>query len=49
MIPDDLKSSTISSALKGVQLAYFDVRLHETALVLAHEASLLISYLGWLL
>ncbi|KAK9057409.1 hypothetical protein SSX86_022244 [Deinandra increscens subsp. villosa] len=39
MIPDDLKSSTLSSALKGVQLAYFDVRLHETALVIAREAS----------
>ncbi|KAL8215055.1 hypothetical protein R6Q57_004504 [Mikania cordata] len=38
MIPDDLKTSTLSSALKGVQLAYFDVRLHETALVVAHEA-----------
>nr|XP_043610658.1 ribokinase-like isoform X3 [Erigeron canadensis] len=39
MIPDDLKSSTLVSALKGVSLAYFDVRLHETALVIAHEAN----------
>ncbi|KAL8258998.1 hypothetical protein R6Q59_026951 [Mikania micrantha] len=38
MIPDDLKTSTLSSTLKGVQLAYFDVRLHETALIVAHEA-----------
>ncbi|KAI3682629.1 hypothetical protein L1987_82734 [Smallanthus sonchifolius] len=38
MIPDDLKTSTLSSALKGVQLAYFDVRFHETALLIAHEA-----------
>lgn len=37
MIPDDLKSSTLVSALKGVNLAYFDVRLHETALVVAHK------------
>ncbi|KAI3829801.1 hypothetical protein L1987_03929 [Smallanthus sonchifolius] len=39
MVPDDLKTSTLSSALNGVQLAYFDVRLHETALVIAHEAN----------
>ncbi|XP_076935207.1 uncharacterized protein LOC143601778 [Bidens hawaiensis] len=39
MIPDDLTTSAVSSALKGVQLAYFDVRLHETALVIAHEAN----------
>ncbi|XP_076940753.1 uncharacterized protein LOC143610059 [Bidens hawaiensis] len=39
MIPGDLTTSAVSSALKGVQLAYFDVRLHETALVIAHEAS----------
>ncbi|KAJ0611658.1 putative ribokinase [Helianthus annuus] len=39
MTPDDLTTSTVSSALNGVQLAYFDVRLHETALVVAHEAN----------
>ncbi|KAI3526539.1 hypothetical protein L1887_05796 [Cichorium endivia] len=39
MIPDDISSSTLKSALDGVKLAYFDVRLHETALVVAHEAN----------
>ncbi|MFS7902388.1 putative sulfofructose kinase [Helianthus anomalus] len=39
MTPDDLTTSTVASALNGVQLAYFDVRLHETALVVAHEAN----------
>ncbi|XP_071719803.1 uncharacterized protein [Rutidosis leptorrhynchoides] len=38
MCPDDLKNSNLLSALEGVNLAYFDVRLHETALVVAHEA-----------
>lgn len=37
MIPTDLKSSTLLSALEGVKLCYFDVRLHETALVVANE------------
>ncbi|PWA85720.1 hypothetical protein CTI12_AA120560 [Artemisia annua] len=39
MIPTDLKSSTLLSALEGVKLFYFDVRLHETALVVANEAN----------
>ncbi|KVI03823.1 Carbohydrate kinase PfkB, partial [Cynara cardunculus var. scolymus] len=39
MIPSDLSSLTLSSALDGVKLTYFDVRLHETALVVAHEAN----------
>ncbi|GJX98019.1 ribokinase-like protein isoform X1 [Tanacetum coccineum] len=39
MIPTDLKSSTLLSALEGVKLCYFDVRLHETALVVANEAN----------
>lgn len=37
MIPDDLSKSNLSSALDGVRLFYSDVRLHETALVIAHE------------
>ena len=45
MIPTDLKSSTLLSALEGVKLYYFDVRLHETALVVANEVSVVISYL----
>ncbi|PWA98513.1 pfkB-like carbohydrate kinase family protein [Artemisia annua] len=39
MVPTDLKSSTLLSALEGVKLCYFDVRLHETALVVANEAN----------
>lgn len=39
MIPSDLSSLTLSSALDGVKLTYFDVRLHETALLVAHEAN----------
>ncbi|CAI0560600.1 unnamed protein product [Linum tenue] len=39
MIPDDLSQSSISSALNGATLVYFDGRLHETALVIAQEAT----------
>lgn len=39
MIPDDLSKSSLLSALDGAGLVYFDVRLHETALVVAHEAT----------
>nr|KAJ0187399.1 hypothetical protein LSAT_V11C900459750 [Lactuca sativa] len=37
MIPDELSGSSLLSALAGVKLVYFDVRLPETALVVAHE------------
>ncbi|XP_004290006.1 PREDICTED: ribokinase [Fragaria vesca subsp. vesca] len=39
MIPDDLSPSSLSSALDGARLAYFDGRLHETALLVAQEAT----------
>ncbi|XP_049936695.1 uncharacterized protein LOC116265406 isoform X2 [Nymphaea colorata] len=39
MVPDDLSPSSLSSALSGTSLVYFDGRLHETALVIAKEAS----------
>ncbi|XP_023733381.1 uncharacterized protein LOC111881209 isoform X1 [Lactuca sativa] len=39
MIPDELSGSSLLSALAGVKLVYFDVRLPETALVVAHEAN----------
>ncbi|XP_078427742.1 pfkB-like carbohydrate kinase family protein isoform X1 [Wolffia australiana] len=39
MRPSDLPQSTLLSALDGARLAYFDVRLHETAIVVAHEAA----------
>ncbi|PSR86395.1 Ribokinase [Actinidia chinensis var. chinensis] len=38
MVPGDLSKSSLSSAVDGVTLVYFDVRLHETALVVAQEA-----------
>ena len=40
MIPDDLSNSTLLAALAGVKLVYFDVRLPETALVVAHEVNI---------
>ncbi|CAF2148137.1 BnaA01g08200D [Brassica napus] len=39
MVPTDLSQSSILSALDRGSIAYFDVRLHETALVIAKEAS----------
>lgn len=38
MVPADLFHSRVFSALEGARLAYFDVRLHEAALVVAKEA-----------
>lgn len=37
MIPDDLSRSNLLSALDGARIVYSDVRLHETALVIAQE------------
>ncbi|XP_024981337.1 ribokinase-like isoform X2 [Cynara cardunculus var. scolymus] len=39
MIPNDISNSTLLAALAGVKLVYFDVRLPQTALVVAHEAN----------
>ncbi|XP_022159474.1 ribokinase [Momordica charantia] len=39
MVPDDLSRSNLLSALNGARLVYFDVRLHETALIVAQEAA----------
>ncbi|KAK9944942.1 hypothetical protein M0R45_010482 [Rubus argutus] len=39
MIPDDLTFSSLSSALDGARLAYFDGRHPETALIVAQEAT----------
>ncbi|XP_031501849.1 uncharacterized protein LOC116265407 isoform X2 [Nymphaea colorata] len=39
MVLDDLSPSSVSSALSGTSLVYFDGRLQETALVIAKEAS----------
>ncbi|KAF1880029.1 hypothetical protein Lal_00022156 [Lupinus albus] len=38
MTPDDLSESSLLSALHGARIVYFDGRLYETALVVAHEA-----------
>ncbi|MCH82803.1 ribokinase-like, partial [Trifolium medium] len=39
MIPQDLSESSLLSALDGASIVYFDGRLYETALVVAHEAA----------
>ncbi|CAN0920385.1 KHK [Linum grandiflorum] len=39
MIPEDLSESSLTSALDGATLVYFDGRLYETALVIAQEAT----------
>ncbi|TQD74332.1 hypothetical protein C1H46_040127 [Malus baccata] len=39
MMPDDLSQSSLSSALDGARIVYFDVRWPETALVVAQEAA----------
>ncbi|XP_058094930.1 uncharacterized protein LOC131240618 isoform X4 [Magnolia sinica] len=39
MTPGDLLQSSLFSALDGARLVYFDGRLHETALVIAKEAT----------
>ncbi|XP_022967275.1 ribokinase-like isoform X1 [Cucurbita maxima] len=39
MVPDDLSRSSLLSALDGAKIVYFDVRLHETALLVAEEAA----------
>lgn len=37
MIPEDLSRDSLISALDGARVAYFDGRMHETALVIARE------------
>jgi len=37
MKPADLPESSLLTALNGAKMVYFDGRLHETALVVAHE------------
>lgn len=39
MVPQELSHSKLESALNGARLVYFDVRLHETAVVVAKEAT----------
>ncbi|KAM0941937.1 putative sulfofructose kinase [Dioscorea sansibarensis] len=39
LVPNELSRSSLFSALDGARLVYFDVRLHETAIVVAEEAS----------
>lgn len=39
MIPEELTKENLFAALHGVDMVYFDVRLHETALLVAEEAS----------
>jgi hypothetical protein len=37
MTPDELTNENLFAALHGVDMVYFDVRLHETALLVAEE------------
>uniref|UniRef100_A0A453RGE2 Carbohydrate kinase PfkB domain-containing protein n=1 Tax=Aegilops tauschii subsp. strangulata TaxID=200361 RepID=A0A453RGE2_AEGTS len=39
MKPEELTKENLFAALHGVEMVYFDVRLHETALLVAEEAS----------
>ncbi|KAL5231015.1 hypothetical protein ABZP36_029791 [Zizania latifolia] len=39
MVPEELTEANLFAALDGADIVYFDVRLHETALVVAEEAS----------
>ncbi|TKW11848.1 hypothetical protein SEVIR_6G259300v4 [Setaria viridis] len=39
MSPEELTKENLSAALDGADIVYFDVRLHDTALVVAQEAS----------
>ncbi|KAI9107847.1 hypothetical protein K1719_021183 [Acacia pycnantha] len=37
MAPEELSESSLLAALDGARIVYFDVRLHETALVIARK------------
>lgn len=37
MVPEDLSRAKLLSALNGARVAYFDVRMPATALVIARE------------
>lgn len=37
MVPEELTKANLSSALDGVDIVYFDVRLHDIALLVAEE------------
>ena len=37
MSPEELTKENLSAALDGADIVYFDVRLHDTALVVAQE------------
>uniref|UniRef100_A0A0E0EP78 Carbohydrate kinase PfkB domain-containing protein n=1 Tax=Oryza meridionalis TaxID=40149 RepID=A0A0E0EP78_9ORYZ len=39
MVPEELTQENLFAALDGADIVYFDVRLHETALLVAEEAS----------
>jgi hypothetical protein len=36
-VPEELTKANLSSALDGADIVYFDVRLHDTALLVAEE------------
>lgn len=37
LVPEELTKENLASALDGADIVYFDVRLHETALLVAEE------------
>jgi hypothetical protein len=37
MVPEELTQENLFAALDGADIVYFDVRLHETALLVAEE------------
>ncbi|CAO1940566.1 unnamed protein product [Urochloa humidicola] len=39
LVPEELTKANLSAALDGAHIVYFDVRLHDTALLVAEEAS----------
>lgn len=47
MIPGDLSLSSLSSALDGARIVYSDVRLHETALLIAQEVIVVFQFAGY--
>lgn len=47
MVPGELSQSSLSSALDGARIVYSDVRLHETALVIAQEVICHLILLIW--
>ena len=47
MIPEDLSQTSLLSALDGARVVYFDARMRNSALVIAHEVGYICNcYIG---